>query len=375
MKIIHIALGKANPNRMNGVNRVVFELASEQTKQGDDVEVWGLTNSQSTNDIERPFKLKVYKRNKFYLVNNLNSDIRVLQNRNDVIFHIHGAFIYDFYLVVKLLVRYSIKYIYTSHGAFNREAIKKNYIIKSLYFHFFERFILKHAYKVHLIAPSEYEYIDILYRNLKNKVLIPNGINIEELKFNFKQIRKNKVPVICFCGRIDIQTKGLDILIDGFEHYVYDGGSGVLWIIGDGKELNQLKDIVNEKELAERVIFYGSKFGEEKLNLIANADAFILTSRNDVFPTAVIEAAGLGKPLMISEETNYGPYVKQYQCGLVLNENIPLAVTSMLKTFESLTDDEVRDMQVYSTKMIEKEFNIESISKKLLEEREERIVE
>ena len=34
MEVIHCILGKANPKRLNGVNRVVHQLASEQAESG-----------------------------------------------------------------------------------------------------------------------------------------------------------------------------------------------------------------------------------------------------------------------------------------------------------------------------------------------------
>ncbi|MBK7805817.1 MAG: hypothetical protein IPJ51_05910 [Saprospiraceae bacterium] len=43
MEIIHIVLGKANPERMNGVNKVVFQLATKQAESGRNVSVWGIT--------------------------------------------------------------------------------------------------------------------------------------------------------------------------------------------------------------------------------------------------------------------------------------------------------------------------------------------
>jgi hypothetical protein len=43
MEIIHIVLGKANPDRMNGVNKVVYQLATKQVEFGENVAVWGLS--------------------------------------------------------------------------------------------------------------------------------------------------------------------------------------------------------------------------------------------------------------------------------------------------------------------------------------------
>lgn len=366
MKIIHVILGKANPNRMNGVNKVVYELASIQTKQKYDTEVWGLSNSQN-DDIKRPFSLKIFKRNKYCLSHEIETTIKSL-DINNLIFHIHGAFIFDFYLITKLLVKNNIKYIYTSHGAFNKVAMNKNWLIKYFYFYCLEKFIIKNATKIHLIAESEYNHFNSLYKT-NNKVLIPNGINIDGLEFKYEKIEKSKDLTLCFCGRIDIKTKGLDLLIDGFEAFIKEGNSAMLWIIGDGDELNTLKSMVKDKKLEKNIKFFGARFGEEKLNLIANSDLFILTSRNDVFPTSVLEAAGIGVPLLVSKETNYGPYVEKFKCGLVLDKNNSKEISDSIKKFKSYSNNELINMKENSKKMIMDSFNIEKISNLLLNEK------
>ena len=50
MKIIHLILGRANPNRMNGVNKVVHNLATVQSQKGYTIEVWGITSSYLKED-------------------------------------------------------------------------------------------------------------------------------------------------------------------------------------------------------------------------------------------------------------------------------------------------------------------------------------
>ncbi len=44
-KIFHILPGKANPNTLNGVNKVVDAVATEQAKMGYDVTVGGVANN------------------------------------------------------------------------------------------------------------------------------------------------------------------------------------------------------------------------------------------------------------------------------------------------------------------------------------------
>ena len=61
MEIIHIVLGKANPDRLNGVNKVVYNMASEQVKAGKKVSVWGITKDIQHNYPERIFNTTLFK--------------------------------------------------------------------------------------------------------------------------------------------------------------------------------------------------------------------------------------------------------------------------------------------------------------------------
>ena len=64
MDIIHIVLGKANPDRMNGVNKVVHQLATKQAASNRSVQVWGITEDLSHNYAERNFKTQLFKKSK-----------------------------------------------------------------------------------------------------------------------------------------------------------------------------------------------------------------------------------------------------------------------------------------------------------------------
>ena len=364
MKIIHIVLGKANPNRMNGVNKVVHSLATVEEQMGYNVEVLGLTNTPETDKIERNYNIRFFQRKKILLDKNLENYIHDI-NSHDSIIHIHGGFIIDFYFIVKLLSKRHIKYIFTSHGTYNKQALQKKYYMKKIFFALFDSYILKHAWKVQFLGESEYLYIDNLITGI-NKVLIPNGQNIDELKFEYTKILSSKYPIFGFIGRIDIFHKGLDLLFDAFYIYKGNGGKGILWIVGDGVDLEKLKFLAKEKGLENEIIFHGSKFGNEKFNLIANMDIFVHTSRFEGFPMAVLEAAGLGKPLLISKETNFGTLVKDYDCGIVIENNVPKNIASSLKAFELLEHNKIQLMKKNAIKMLQTELNWKHIAQKLL---------
>ena len=134
MKIIHLVLGKANPERMNGVNKVVYNLAKTQSQLGFDASVWGIANSYDQNFPKRNFETKIFKqlKNKFKLDSNLEQNILALDNKH--VFHIHGAFIPEFYKATRLLIQKKIPYVFTPHGSLTEMALSKNFISKKIYF-------------------------------------------------------------------------------------------------------------------------------------------------------------------------------------------------------------------------------------------------
>lgn len=214
MKIIHIVLGKANPNRMNGVNKVVHNLATTQVELGHQVQVIGLTNSNENDNFDRSYDLKIFPRK------NINLDEKLIKYIKSIdrftIFHIHGGFILDFYFISKLLYKQNFRYIHTSHGCYNKEAMKKNFLKKYVFFKFFDKYILENAWKVQFLGKSEFIYIDSMVKNI-NKVIIPNGQDLNELKFEYKNLKDDDDLIFGFVGRIDKFHKGLDLLIEGYK--------------------------------------------------------------------------------------------------------------------------------------------------------------
>lgn len=61
MKIIHLVLGKANPNRMNGVNKLVHEMADMQATLGYNVSLWGITPELKHDYPDRHFNTILFQ--------------------------------------------------------------------------------------------------------------------------------------------------------------------------------------------------------------------------------------------------------------------------------------------------------------------------
>ncbi len=367
MEIIHLTLGKANPNRSNGVNKVVNSLAEAQIELGYNVSVWGITHNLERNFPERNYRTTLFKasKNKVSIGKDLMEAIEKL--KGNLIVHIHGGFIPEFYHVAKMLVANKLNYIFTPHGSYNMLALKKNNWLKKFYMTLFENRIINNAKAIHLIGQSEIDAMTIMYPKSK-KVLIPNGQNFSEIKSAYRKENSDSM-IFGFCGRIDIHTKGLDLLIEAFSIYKNQmQGKGELWIIGDGSELNNLKVIAKENSVLDSVKFLGGKYGDEKIDILTMMDVFLHPSRNEGLPGAVLEAASLSIPCIVSKESNMSEYVENHQCGIGLKQNTAYNIAvAMQKMLIYKYNNEIHRLQANAKKMVHLEFKWNVIAKKLIE--------
>ncbi len=124
--------------------------------------------------------------------------------------------------------------------------------------------------------------------------VIPNGIDIPVLP---------KKPVsgnyILFIGRIEINQKGLDLLLRAYS-LLLPGYSGRLVIAGSGTaaEVSALKLMIGRLGLSDRVILPGRVTGREKFALFVSADLVVVPSRFETFSFAALEVLAYQKPLV-----------------------------------------------------------------------------
>lgn len=367
MNIVHLVLGKANPERMNGINKVVDNLARQQTSFGYQVEVWGITPTPDEETTLRDYSLKLFPalKNKMSITRKI--EMALQQIKSDTIFHIHGAFIPEFYHFTRLLRKYKFDFIFTPHGNYAANALKKNQLIKTLYFNLFERRIIKQCKALQCLGKGEWQDIERLI-DTPNKVLIPNGQDLGAIPDKRIEL-KLKEPVFGFCGRMAREQKGLDLLLEGFYSYVNNyNGKGRLWLIGEGEYLEQMKNIVHQCGLMEKVTFWGAQYGNRKFDLIRSMDAFYHPSRNEGLPTSVLEAAGAGIPCVVSEFTNMTEYISTNHAGIALKKNTPEEIALSMKQVEEWKESgQIDIISNNARKMIEKQFNWATISRQLIE--------
>ncbi len=319
MEVIHVILGKANPNRMNGVNRVVNELATRQAAAGISVQVWGVAGDTEHNYPGRNYVTRLFKRARLPFAIGVDLQAALLSQVPGTVFHLHGGFIPLMYRISVLLHKYHLPYVITPHGSYNKLAMRKSWLAKYVYASLFERWLLRRAKFVHVLGDSE-----VLASGAwctPDRILkIPYGIDRARVGAAVSDHPHNRF-VIGYCGRIDMHTKGLDTLVDGFQTFHKRHADSQLWIIGDGGDMVALKERISAAGLSNDVILWGACYGAEKDMYLAACDVFAHPSRNEGLPSAVLEAAAMGVPCLVTKATNTAREVAAYNCGVAIDDS------------------------------------------------------
>jgi glycosyltransferase involved in cell wall biosynthesis len=190
-----------------------------------------------------------------------------------------------------------------------------------------------------------------------NTILLPYGFDLIQTKALIEKI--NTKFIIAFCGRLDMHTKGLDAAIDAFIEFQKNKPHVSLRIIGDGNDR-----IILQKRAGlaiNKIEFCGSKYGDEKIKLLAESHLFIHPSRNEGLPTAVLEAASLGLPSLVTVATNVGTYVQKYNAGVVINSTTNNDVLEGLEKLYANYQLNSAELMNNSKKMVSNEFNWQTI--------------
>lgn len=134
--------------------------------------------------------------------------------------------------------------------------------------------------------------------------VISNGVSPELLR-----ITPEDGDYILYLGRIDIYGKGLDILLEAYEHFLESFPDIRLIIAGDGRDRKIFEDLLMRLPVSVRnnIELTGWVSGIKKQEILKKALFCIFPSRHETQGIAVLEAMACGKAVVVSDiaELNY----------------------------------------------------------------------
>ena len=146
---------------------------------------------------------------------------------------------------------------------------------------------------------------EILYKTIdagqrpERSFVISNAIDVSDVELPAQRYlsRKKKITIGAL-GRFD-DTKGFDLLIEALKIANKKSKKEILLkLAGSGVEENNLRQLVADLKLADKVEFCG--WIADKKKFFSEIDIFCIPSRTETFGIVILEAMKYGKPIISS---------------------------------------------------------------------------
>ncbi len=103
-----------------------------------------------------------------------------------------------------------------------------------------------------------------------------------------------------------------------------------LRIVGGGPDEATLKDLAQQQQISDAVVFVGNVSHTQVSDELRLLDIFVALSREESFGVAAIEAGAIGLPVVVSDVGGLSEVVLQEQTGLVVPKDDPNAAADAL---------------------------------------------
>lgn len=173
---------------------------------------------------------------------------------------------------------------------------------------------------------------------------------------------------IGFIGRLEINQKGLDILVRALQILFEKHVDWRAVFIGGGKDENALCKLTESAGIRDRVEITG-RMGSERFAKLAKCNVACMPSRFEGWGITAIEAAALGIPVIGSNIEGLNEAVINGKTGLLLNTNSAAEVSAaeLASAIEKLQGDtDLYNALSANAKSHAKKFNWNDIAKEQL---------
>lgn len=183
----------------------------------------------------------------------------------------------------------------------------------------------------------------------KKSVILPNSINPNFLKAEKVTEKEKEIITV---GRID-KNKNQRMLIEVFSEIASAYPDWCVRLYGDGEEMPSLKKMVKEKELEKQIFFMGQVW--DVAEKVGRASIFVLPSKCEGMPNALIEAMTLGTAVISTDCPCGGPadLIQNGKNGILIAVDDKDALKKAL--LELMNDEKYRqELAQSATRIIEK---------------------
>jgi glycosyltransferase involved in cell wall biosynthesis len=232
---------------------------------------------------------------------------RMLRDWKPDVVHVHAEFAPDNFWATSV---FRCPILLSFHGALHPEVFAKGRAAqKHLYLAAAQRTLYRRVARFVALCPAEAADIErVLPERAVDTIPLGPGRHVACMAAhggpNEPGTARARGIAIVSVGRLDVYTKGLDLLVAAFAKAKAElgGALGHLTFVGpdwlDGRRA--LEDQVRRAGLCASVSFAGGVAVADVARYLADADMYVQLSRHDAFPLSVVDALACGMPSVLS---------------------------------------------------------------------------
>lgn len=217
----------------------------------------------------------------------------------------------------KLLKKEKIKYVCSFHSSDIAVLTKPYY---SLFFGHAMKKAYFNADKISARSPVLKQKFSKLFPSLSDKVFVA-GSGIEDELINAVSCSKvfNKEYTTIVTVASLIKRKNIDLILKSLSKL--KNRNFIFKVIGDGKEMNNLKKLTEKLNLENNVIFFEYLSRNDVIKELKQSDLFILISKNETFGLVYLEAMATGNIVIGKKNDGIEGIIKNGYNGFLVNDN------------------------------------------------------
>lgn len=260
--------------------------------------------------------------------------------------HIHAMWLPSNEQIAGVCRASGVPYVWSPHGMLDDWCMAQSPLRKRTYHMLFARRALSGAAAMHCTAEAELDQARKWFGSARARgVVVPLPFDLTDYReLPGPELARAKLglradePMLLFLSRLHTK-KGVGTLVRA-AHALQQRGRSVRLVIaggGDAAYERELRGIVEELKLGDRVLFAGFVRGKEKVSLYQAANAFVLPSSQENFGYVVVEALAARTPVITTRGVALWPQLERERAAVLVEPTVEQLCAAILGVLDDPT--------------------------------------